>query len=611
VSGFPTVPAVSDAGPVFVPVAVAGTSPVLFCVDPCVEDPVAAWLQEHGRIDEPVQRAFLGLVRPGAHVLDLGCHLGTFSLPAAARGAQVLAVDAAPEHVRLLSLAAERNGYENLKVVQAAISDPPPAGSGQDLTVRFVVRSIHGHLQTDDPESDGIEVRARTVDDLLDERGWDRLDVVKMDIEGCEVQALRGMSRLFARGCRPAMVLESNAAMLDLFGSSILELRAILTELDYEVLLIDHLRPGVLVEIGPDTIQTESASDVLALPGRPPHLRERWRIEPPPSREHTVCRLLDAAASPAAGYRQVAGGVLRSGPVWLRETPAVRAAVAALDCDVEPGVRNRPPMLSALDYADLGEPASAGRPEDVVVWAESLNVDRRRPELERPFELAPRVEEAVLRGLMFHVGAAEPLAVLVGDPGHGQLLLEAVAGNAAILGGTISVGGQAALMTPVGRGLEPELTVRQNAAVFGGFLGAHVATVEARTDEILAAVGLGGQAEEPLVRVGADGAVRLSVAVALMCVRPKVLLIGPLPALADPDFAAWGRSWTRQLRAEGTAVVQVVRDPSELMIEPTRALWVDSGAIRAGGHAPSVVEAYRLSLVGFSAPWEDCSAGAR
>ena len=59
-------------------VSVLGSPPVEFCLDPYAGDPVAAWLLEHDWIDEPVMRAFLGLVRPGTRVIDLGCHLGTF-----------------------------------------------------------------------------------------------------------------------------------------------------------------------------------------------------------------------------------------------------------------------------------------------------------------------------------------------------------------------------------------------------------------------------------------------------------------------------------------------------------------------------------------------------
>src|SRR5258708_6724480 len=102
---------------VFRDIAVAGAPRVEFCLDPEAGDPVAGWLLEHDWIDEPVMRAFQTLVTPGAKVLDLGCHLGTFSLPAAALGADVLSVDASARHTHLLGLAARRNGFSSLSTI--------------------------------------------------------------------------------------------------------------------------------------------------------------------------------------------------------------------------------------------------------------------------------------------------------------------------------------------------------------------------------------------------------------------------------------------------------------------------------------------------------------
>ena len=82
---------------------------------------------DHDWIDEPVQRAFLGLVEPGTRVLDLGCHLGTFSLPAAALGASVLA----SRRGRLACRAARGGGgAQRLRPAPRASSGRSAAGSG-------------------------------------------------------------------------------------------------------------------------------------------------------------------------------------------------------------------------------------------------------------------------------------------------------------------------------------------------------------------------------------------------------------------------------------------------------------------------------------------------
>jgi FkbM family methyltransferase len=301
--------------PAFRAVSVAGRPAVEFCIDPAASDPVGAWLQTHDTIDEPVMRLFLQLVAPGARVVDLGAHLGTFSLPAAGHGAEVLAVDASPQHVRLLQLAAERNGFKSLQAVNAAIAHD----SGH---VRFIEQSIHSTIwQPEDGKITTISVPTATVDGLLDRRGWDTVDVIKMDIEGAEAAALRGMRRLLARRQRPAIVFECNGTMLPRQASSTHALKQTIAALGYELLLIDHLRPGRLVEQNQESVQTECVCDYLAVAERPPDLERSWIIEPPFCREQTVKRLLDVAFGPHAPYRDYAIRTMAHGPAWLRDWP--------------------------------------------------------------------------------------------------------------------------------------------------------------------------------------------------------------------------------------------------------------------------------------------------
>ena len=352
----------------------AGGPLVLFCVDPAAGDPVASWFLDHGSIDEPVQRAFSGLIEPGMHVLDLGCHLGTFSLAAAALGASVLAVDAAASHVELLNAAAVRNGFSQVHAVQRAISD-------SQTPVAFIERSIHGHVLGSDDADHGqaVEVQTATVDDLLDERGWDDLDVVKMDIEGMEATALAGMRQLFARGSRPAIVFECNGSMLPRSGSSICTLRRTFVELGYELLMIDHLHPGTLVQAEADAIQPECVCDYIAVPvGTGSALARDWRIEPPFTRGQTVSRLLDTAAMEGAGYRAYAAELLAWGPEGLRSEPGAGAVLRALALDRDGGVRAavgaRPAGSTASEHTLGDAPASVGPPADMRVWARGISV---------------------------------------------------------------------------------------------------------------------------------------------------------------------------------------------------------------------------------------------
>jgi FkbM family methyltransferase len=529
-------------------VAVAGGPAVDFCVVPGDGDPVVPWLLEHDWIDEPVQRAFRALVEPGMRVLDGGSHLGVFALPAAAIGAEVLAVDGNARHVDLLREAARRNGFEErLEVVNAAITAQPG-------TVEFVERGIHGHLRVEvDGGVDTVSVVGMTVPELLADGGWNGVDLVKLDIEGGEVGALAGMAPLFAAGARPALVFECNGDMLRHHGTSVVALRRAVLELGYELLMIDHLRPGVLVEVvAADGIQPECSCDYVALAaGRPPRLESEWSIEPPFTLEDTVRRVADMASDAAEGYRLYAAELVAEGPAWLRDDPALRPARRALALDAPRvraafATRDRPGRGAA--HADAAVPRGA----EIVVAARDVALPARPGEVDRAVG-QPGAETSV-SGLDVAVPAGRLLAVRAQRPADASALLRALAGWRPPLAGEVTTDPSALLVDADGAGIEPSLSVEENLAVFAAFSGAGVAGALDRADELATLAKL-GDPSAPLTEWGEAGAARLMLVVAFEHARPRALLVDALPDLGDA-FTAWARAATRDLLAAGGVVVQ-------------------------------------------------------
>ena len=578
----------------FTSVAVAGHPAVDFCVDPAAGDPVAEWMLAHDWIDEPVMRAFLGLVEPGMRVLDLGSHIGTFSLPAAALGAEVISLDAAPAHVELLRAAAERNGFERLHVEHGALSDA-------EEEVAFVARSIHGHVALPG-ETDTITVPTVTVDALVERHGWDRVDVVKLDVEGNEPATLRGMRDLFAGGLRPHVVFECNGTLLPRNGSSTTQLRATFAALGYELLMIDHLRPGVLVESGPGAVQTEDVTDYLAVATRPAGLAERWTIEPPFSREQVVARLVETLADPAEGYRSYAAQMMVDGPGWLRAHPLAAGALRASELDVSPYVRamhapGRAPSPAAEQ--DGVAPPRSETPADLVVLARAITLRAPSAGLERsgpPEALADT--EVALRDASLHLRRGHALGVLSPERESATALLRALAGLARPLAGELEVRGRPALLSDIGAVLESDLTVRDNIALFGAFLGAHVADIDRRAADLAELAGVRTLLETPLGEATAAAAIRLALVVALEHAGAGLLLIDVLPTVDDPTFATWVQARTWDLRREGGAVLQAVTDPGQLLLPVDRVLWIEDRRVAAAGHPESVLDAHRRRALG-------------
>ena len=221
----------------------------------------------HGSWQRP---ALYDLVRAlGARrVLDLGGHIGTFALFAASQGCRVLSVEASPKNANLLRASASHNGFDQLTVSCTAVGEA--AG-----VARFLQAGPYGFVSTAERPAT-IEVPVTTVDALLAELQWGDVDLVKMDIEGSEVRALRGMTGLL-RTAAPTIVFESNGHTLHLLGQRPSDIRVLLDAAGYECFL---LRGRRIVPVTPHELQPECNVDYLAVRGPLPPL-EGWPMAPP------------------------------------------------------------------------------------------------------------------------------------------------------------------------------------------------------------------------------------------------------------------------------------------------------------------------------------------
>jgi FkbM family methyltransferase len=178
----------------------------------------------YGTHDWGVVQLFHQVLKPGMTVIDVGAHIGYFTLLAAKlveHNGRVYAFEPDPDNWRTLSYNTQLNGLGNVEAIPKAVSDHSgkaelwlsKASEQHSLSKPGARPDVHG----------SIIVETVNLDEFLEERGWPSVDLVKIDVEGHEPAVLSGMTRLIKRSEKLAVVMELNRDALIASGHSPLE----------------------------------------------------------------------------------------------------------------------------------------------------------------------------------------------------------------------------------------------------------------------------------------------------------------------------------------------------------------------------------------------------
>ena len=175
---------------------------------------IAPSLIRFGHWEWWIEAVLSRLARPGNLAVDLGAHFGYHTLAlASAVGAEgkVFAFEANPHLAELVAATVFTNGLaEQVTVINAAILD-------REETIEFRVDPRYsggGHIAhpIDGPALERFSVKGTTLCAALP--GIERIDLLRMDIEGCEPLALRGAEALIRSSPELTIVCEWAVGMM-------------------------------------------------------------------------------------------------------------------------------------------------------------------------------------------------------------------------------------------------------------------------------------------------------------------------------------------------------------------------------------------------------------
>ena len=226
-----------------------------------------------GYFDRAITDMIREYLEPGMIFLDIGANFGTYTLigaDAVGHEGRVIAVEPAGEIGYLLKENVAMNGYGGMTSVErCAVGDEPgtltlyefSSRQGGNTVIPVVAQAAQ---ETYGETVNTRDVPCRTLDEIVESHGLERVDLMKIDVEGFEYQAFLG-AREMLKTHRPRIIMEWLGGFYkdrEEIGRALWDL--LTGELGYDLRLIEGnatTRPITF-----DELKTIQHSDLLAEP---------------------------------------------------------------------------------------------------------------------------------------------------------------------------------------------------------------------------------------------------------------------------------------------------------------------------------------------------------
>ncbi len=205
----------------------------------------------YGSCDAALASFLHDFLRPGMIYIDAGANLGEFVVRAArrvGRHGKVYALEAAPDTFKNLEYNIALNRLTQVRAIHAAVADsdgpvqffPYP---GRDSGSSSLYPPSDGSVQA-------VTVPGMTLDTLAECEHLEAVDLIKLDVEGAELAALRGMPKLLGSPRPPVVVFEYHPEANARQGLAWGELQGLLRSFGYRMRLLDDggLGPEIAAE---------------------------------------------------------------------------------------------------------------------------------------------------------------------------------------------------------------------------------------------------------------------------------------------------------------------------------------------------------------------------
>lgn len=165
-----------------------------------------------GTYERPIQEAVSTNLLPGDVFFDIGANIGFFSLIAAKRVAaegNVYSFEPIPSNVALIRRNAELNSLRTIRVFSEAVGSK--SGRAELVVTKHIGGAALASVELPPDARSRMTVDIVTVDDAVTRHGLRPPTLMKIDVEGAEIDVLRGAIGTL-RAHKPKLIYEIDDA---------------------------------------------------------------------------------------------------------------------------------------------------------------------------------------------------------------------------------------------------------------------------------------------------------------------------------------------------------------------------------------------------------------
>jgi FkbM family methyltransferase len=198
-----------------------------------------------GTNELPVQHALASHINSGDIFYDIGANVGFFTVIGArlvGASGKVYAFEPVPENTAIIRRNIELNCFENVTVIEKAVSSC--SSQGELLLARYSGGSTLSKADIPSDLRGRVSIPIVAIDDLIAQNSLLPPNLVKIDVEGAELDVLKGMTKTI-KAFRPIILYEIDASNANAFEQKQSILKAFMQELGYTLSELEDSYPEI------------------------------------------------------------------------------------------------------------------------------------------------------------------------------------------------------------------------------------------------------------------------------------------------------------------------------------------------------------------------------